>query len=245
MVGEVDAEPVRGVGRLLELQELDSSLDRLHARLQALEGEAEVREARSRLAQSEGRLGELRLALDAVTGEQRRLEGDVDSLERKIAAEQKRLFDGTVANPKELQSIEAEVAGLKGRKSRVEDLLLEQMERREEMEAKLGPVGAEEAGARRLLEEMEQGSARELVEVEAAIHERTAQREELVQEFDPQLLELYGDLRRQKKGVGAAALSDGVCQGCHQKLSPVYLEGLKRTEGIRRCEYCRRILVFA
>ena len=60
---------------------------------------------------------------------------------------------------------------------------------------------------------------------------------------DPELLELYEDLRRQKKGVGVAALVDGVCQGCHEKLSAVELDRLKRTEGIKRCEYCRRILI--
>jgi predicted nucleic acid-binding Zn-ribbon protein len=62
--------------------------------------------------------------------------------------------------------------------------------------------------------------------------------------FDPGLLELYEDLRRQKKGIGAAALVDGVCQGCHQQLSAVDLDRLRRADGIRRCVHCRRILVF-
>jgi alkylation response protein AidB-like acyl-CoA dehydrogenase len=61
--------------------------------------------------------------------------------------------------------------------------------------------------------------------------------------IDPELLELYEDLRPQKKGVAAVALVDGVCQGCHEKLSSVELDRVKRTEGIARCEYCRRILV--
>jgi uncharacterized protein len=180
-----------------------------------------------------------------VAGEQRRLEGDVDSLERRIAAERTRLYDGSVANPKELQSIEAEVEGLASRKARVEDLVLEQMERREGLEARLGPLEVESEEARKQLEAVEEGSARELVEVEKALGEATARREGLVGEFDPDLLELYEDLRRQKKGVAAVALEDGICRGCQQKLSPMYLDGLKRDEGIRRCEYCRRILVYA
>src|SRR5438477_114287 len=81
--------------------------------------------------------------------------------------------------------------------------------------------------------------------IEAALVSRRSEREALGPELDEELLELYEDLRRQKKGIGAAALQDGVCQGCHQKLSALELERLKRTEGIRRCEYCRRILVFA
>ena len=56
-------------------------------------------------------------------------------------------------------------------------------------------------------------------------------------------LELYEELRPQKKGVAAVALIDGVCQGCHEQLSSVYVDRLKRSEGPKRCEHCRRILV--
>jgi predicted nucleic acid-binding Zn-ribbon protein len=63
--------------------------------------------------------------------------------------------------------------------------------------------------------------------------------------IDEELLELYDDLRASKKGVGAAALVDGVCQGCHEKLSALELDKLKKTEGVKRCDYCRRILIDA
>ena len=68
-------------------------------------------------------------------------------------------------------------------------------------------------------------------------------RAEVASAIDEELLELYEDLRRVKKGVGAAALVDGVCQACHEQLSAVELDKLKRSDGIRRCEHCRRILV--
>ena len=68
-------------------------------------------------------------------------------------------------------------------------------------------------------------------------------RASLAATIDPELLELYEDLRRQKKGVGAAALVDGVCQGCHEKLSAVELDHVKHAGGVPRCEHCRRILV--
>jgi len=230
--------------RLLDLQELDLSIDRLSTRLRELEGGEELRLARASLGQAEARLGELRLSMDGVGREQRRLEGDIDSMERKIAAERRRMLDGSVVNPKELQSIEAELRNLESRKSRAEDLVLEQMERGEELRVRLSPLEAEEADARQRLVNVEEGSARELVEVERALGERRAERTTLVHAIDTDLLELYEELRRQKKGIGAAALVDGVCQACHQKLSPMYIDRLKRTEGVRRCEYCRRILVF-
>jgi uncharacterized protein len=243
---ESSTEPneVRGLDVILGLQELDLSIDRLTGRLEALETHEEVRMARARVADAEGRVGEVRLAVDEVATQQRRMENDVDSVGQKIEAERKRLYDGSVANPKELQAIEHEVQSLGDRKSRMEDIVLEHMERREALEERLVPAEAEAAEARRRLAEIEASSARELVEVETELGQRTAERADLVSHVDPELLELYEDLRRQKKGVGAAALIDGVCQGCHQKLSPMYLDRMKRSTGVRRCEYCRRILVW-
>jgi predicted nucleic acid-binding Zn-ribbon protein len=79
--------------------------------------------------------------------------------------------------------------------------------------------------------------------VSRGLGERRAERDALTPALDEELLELYEDLRSAKKGVGAARLVDGVCQGCHQKLSAMELDRIRRTEGIRRCEYCRRILI--
>ena len=85
---------------------------------------------------------------------------------------------------------------------------------------------------------------RELDQVGAELAARRAERDALVTEFDEELLDLYDELRESKHGVGAAAIVDGVCQACHEKLSAVELDRLKRTEGVKRCEYCRRIVVF-
>jgi predicted nucleic acid-binding Zn-ribbon protein len=230
--------------RLLDLQALDLAIDRLRSRLAELESQEDLRQARARVAETDARLAELQLSIDAVAREQRRLESDVDSVEQKIEAERKREFDGSVANPKELQSIEHEVQNLRARKSRMEDDVIEKMEQRELLEAQLPPVQAEATEARQRLAEIERTSAKELVEVERDLADRSAERAALAGHFDEELLELYEDLRRQKKGVAVVELEDGVCGGCHQKLSPMYLDQLKRTEGIRRCEYCRRILVF-
>jgi predicted nucleic acid-binding Zn-ribbon protein len=237
------SESTRGMDRLLELQEMDLSVDRLRARLEDLKSEDQIRTARNRLADVEGRLGLLQLAIDESATAQRRLESDVDSVGRKIEDERKRLYDGSVVNLRELQSIEAEVVSLERRKSRMEDQLLERMEEREGLDERLRPLEAEATEARERLAEIEEGSARELVELERSLDERGAERAALVPGIDEDLLELYEDMRRQKKGVGAVALVDGVCQGCHQKLSPVYLDRLKRESGVRRCEYCRRILI--
>lgn len=234
---------MRGYERLLELQELDLSIDRLEQRRRELEEGTEVAEARRRAEESEERVGELKLALDSVLREENRLDNETTSLDLRIQAEQARLYDGSVANPRELQSIEAEITNLRSRKARLEDEELDQMERREEMESKLPALESQVNEARDRVAEVEGSAERELTDVTATVARHRGERERLVPEFDEDLLDLYESLRSQKRGVGAAALKDGVCQGCHEALSPLARDRLKRTEGIKRCENCRRILV--
>jgi predicted nucleic acid-binding Zn-ribbon protein len=234
---------MKGLDRILHLQELDSSIDRLIARSEELEEGEELRAAALKVQELEDRVGEIRLGLDSQRREQERLETEVASLDAKVGAEERRLYDGSVANPKELASIQAEVSSLRNRKGRIEDEVLEQMERREEMEGRLPPLESELAEARENLANLDSEVAEELGQTKQSLAELRGEREALALEFDEELLELYEDLRAQKRGIGAAALENGVCSGCHQKLSPLELERIKHADGIRRCEYCRRILV--
>ncbi len=231
--------------RLLALQALDLDIDRLRARQRELEAGEELAAARSAVEEAEGRLGELRLALDAVGREVARMEHEVDALTRKAEAEERRLYDGSVGSAKELEAIRHEVENLKGRRSRAEDELLDQMVRREDLEARVAEAERALAVAMERLEAVGGQAAGELARVAAELAERLAAREALALEIDDELLALYEELRAQKKGVGAAALVGGVCQGCHQKLSAMELDRVKHAPGVARCEYCRRILIFA
>jgi len=228
--------------RLLALQELDLAIDRLQARREVLESGDDVRAARRRVEEAEAALGELGLQVAAVDREAKRLEGDAELVGRKADAEDRRMYDGSVANPKELEAIQHEVASLRDRRRRIEDELLERMVEREDLDAKVAAGQAELDSARERLSEVGGQAGEELDRIAADLAARTAERQRMLPEFDEDLLRLYEDLRRSKRGVGAAALIDGVCQGCHQKLSSAEVARLK-TADLKRCEYCDRILV--
>lgn len=236
---------MKGTDKLLALQELDTTATSLNARKTVLESGEDVAAAKARADEVERVLGEFRLQLDEVEREQRRLEFEIDSITQKAAAEEKRMYDGSVSNAKELESMQAEVKNLKDRRTRVEDDLLEKLERREDLEAQVGTTSGELAEAREVFESVGAGSATELQQIVDKLGGLSGERTALTGDIDEELLELYEDLRASKKGVGAAALTGGVCQGCHEKLSALELEKLKKTEGIKRCDYCRRILIDA
>jgi predicted nucleic acid-binding Zn-ribbon protein len=234
---------MQGMDRLLELQATDTAIDRLTARRRALESETEVAAARSEADAAENVLGELGLKIDALGRDQKRIENEVDSLSQKAAAEDRRLYNGSIVNTRELGSLQREIENLKRRRSDREDELLGMMEERERLEASSVLARTESERQRALAEEISASAGAELVQIGVEMKARAAERETLVAAIDPELLELYEDLRAQKKGIGVAALVDGVCQGCHEKLSAMEMDRIKRTEGIRRCEHCRRIVI--
>jgi uncharacterized protein len=236
---------MRGLDRILELQELDSAIDRLDHRREQLEAGEELSALRKEMEEADARLGEIRLASDAVASDSRRLELEIESMNAKLDAEQKRMYDGSIANSKELEALQHEIASLKERRARAEDDLLEQMVRREDLDARAAEAEKDATAARARVEEVGGDAVKELDQIGAELVARQSEREALVPAFDEELLELYDELRESKHGIGAAAIVDGVCQACHEKLSAVELDRLKRTEGVKRCEYCRRIVVFA
>ena len=228
---------------LLDLQEHDTAIDRLRARITALESGSNVAAALAEANEAERVMGELRLKLDELSRDQLRFEHEIDSMSQKAAAEERRLYDGSVANARELDSITHEVSNLKKRRSDREDELLALMEIREELEAQERAAGERSEALRAHVQEVGSVAADELERLRAELMERSQARAALAETVDAEYLELYEDLRPQKKGVAAVALTDGVCQGCHEQLSSVYVDRLKRVEGPKRCEHCRRILV--
>jgi uncharacterized protein len=228
---------------LLDLQELDLTIDRLRARAATLSSGSELDAARREADRAETSLGELRLQLDALDRDGSKVEHEIDSLSQKAAAEQRRMSSGSVANARELESIGHEIENLRRRVSDREDELLAIMERREAVEvaAKEADVVAEQRRAS--VEQVRGASEEELAQVTGDLAAREAERAEVAGRVEPDTLELYEDLRRLKKGVGAAALVGAVCQGCHEQLSAVELDRVRHTDDVPRCEYCRRILV--
>lgn len=231
------------MNRLLEVQEVDIAVLRLEARRRVLEAGEEIEAGRAVVIGNEDAIGELGMRFDQLSSEQRRLEYDIDALSQKAAAEEKRMYDGSVANSKELESMQRDIDNLRQRRSRLEDELLEYMEQREGLETQIAEHRRALAEARATLEQLTSASQDELAEIEVKLTNYAAQRAGLAAGIDEELLELYEDLRAQKKGVGAAALVDGICQGCHERLSSVQLDKLKHGSGIARCDSCRRILV--
>jgi predicted nucleic acid-binding Zn-ribbon protein len=228
---------------LLELQKIDSAIDRLTAKLHNLPEQAELDALEERQRTLESQTGEREASLDEVIARQRKLDTEVENVGLKIAHEEARINSGDVANPRELSSIGAEIESLKRRRIRFEDEDLEVMEEREVIEKELKVLTDE-------LERLRHQVAEAIGKRDAAggqVSEELAKAKERkegwVPRIEPELLAFYDDLRRSKHGVPAAALQGHMCLGCHMQLPAQEVARVRANKGMSRCDECGRILV--
>jgi predicted nucleic acid-binding Zn-ribbon protein len=225
--------------KLYRLQQLDSQLDRIHARLGqievALSEDQAVKEAQKSLDQASRQLEAQRKSL-------RQAEEQVREQRLKIEQTESTLYSGKVRNPKELQDLQNETAALKRYRSTLEDRQIEIMIAVEEAEAS-------QQETRRALEQeqaqFQQKSAeltheQENLEVELARLE--TEREAAARSIEAADLALYNQLRQQRRGIAVAKVSDNACSACGSTLNASLLHAARSPSQIVRCDACGRIL---
>jgi uncharacterized protein len=230
--------------RLLELAHLDAELARLDHRRQALPEVAE-------LARMEARGGELKDAvvvteteLGDLAREQSRAERDVEQVRTRIERDRARLDAGQVSAARELASLQSEIESLRRRQGDLEEVVLDLMERREALDTRLAELTGERDS---LGAEMTAAAARRdaaISEIDDQAAKASGQRDGVAAEVPADLLKLYEQIR-DARGVGAAMLRAGRCEGCHLTLNTVDLNQIRASapDEVLRCEECRRILV--
>ncbi|WP_194291413.1 zinc ribbon domain-containing protein [Cumulibacter manganitolerans] len=230
--------------RLLDLADVDKSLNRLRHERNAIPELKTIEDADRQLAATRGDVVEAQTAQNDLDREIQRLEADIDSVRSRIARNQQRLDSGAVSSAKDVASLEHEMQTLHRRQSTLEDQELELMGRAEELEAQLKEVGS----ARQAVEEIRAGALAERdqkwAESDQTISMTQTQRDAMAATFDSELLALYDKIRA--TGVpGAALMTQRRCGGCRIELAGSELAAVRAAapEEIVRCESCRCIMV--
>lgn len=235
-------EEMRSLEDLLELQSLDSAIDRLLDRRSHLPALAKFRDVHRRLEKLNADIvatEATKRELDLAEGKE---EGEMKLDEDKVRREEQRLFAGVGLTAKDLGHLRDEVAMLRQRISKREDEALALIEQQQAAAASLEGLGAERVTVQAEKAGLEAEIAAEWKLMDDEIARLEARKRDTVPSIDPELLALYEEIRPLKEGVAAAALTDGTCGGCHLKLSAAEQIQVNRSYP-PRCLHCRRILV--
>ncbi|MBK7319768.1 MAG: hypothetical protein IPO36_21330 [Anaerolineales bacterium] len=223
---------------LYRLQQVDRQIDRTRSQLdtirQTLENDAEMRECLKQVETAKA-------AHHRAHHELKSTEVEVEAQKIKIEQAESSLYGGRVQNPKELQDLQKDVASLKKHLSTLEERELEAM-----LAAETADKNLQNANTQLELIQARLGSEHKkliadqstfVMELENLVEEREA----TLAPIDSSLLQIYEDLRQQRRGIAVAEITDNACAACGGTLNSA-IQQSARSQKLVNCPTCGRIL---
>jgi predicted nucleic acid-binding Zn-ribbon protein len=224
---------------LYRLQQIDSQLDLAQTRLQEIETALRENAALQRA------LEDHRAAEENLKGEQQTLyhaEVAVGDQRIKIEQSESMLYSGKVKNPKELQDLQNEVAALKRHLTVLEDRQLESMLTVEEAESTLKNASIVLDDTRARSSENQSRLRGEQSSLVVQVQRLEIERQAAASAIQPQDIDLYEQLRKQRRGVAITRIADKTCSACGTTLTPALIQSAHSPNQLTRCPSCSRIL---
>lgn len=215
-----------------ELKQVEAELGEIPLKRQAIE---------ERLSRDRAHLDAARGALDASQKARKQNEASVQDLEAKRSKYKGQLME--VKTNKEYTAMLHEIEGVERDIKAREDVILEEMEKAEELGAAVKreevDFKAVEAEARRAQSELEAAATR----LGAAAARLRGERDEVAASVPEDARELYARVAKQR-GSGVAEAKDGMCQACHVRMRVQIWVEVRKNEQIFQCESCSRIVFY-
>jgi predicted nucleic acid-binding Zn-ribbon protein len=226
--------------QLYQLQEVDleiESAERALAQVISRIGEsAKVAKVRQQLEQEQKRLEELK-------HQQHAAEWEIDDVVIKLSTAEETLFSGRVKNPKELTNLQQDVDMLKTQRDHLEEKALEVIERVEQSEVSVLKINTQLETLTAEWQDQQKQLSEEKERLEGTLTELKSKRQLLAGEIEPQAVEFYQGLKKDK-GTAVAKVEQGICRGCRISLPTTELQQA-RGGNLVQCSSCGRILFLA
>jgi uncharacterized protein len=230
---------LRKIDTLAQIQDVDTRLDALRTAMAQLQAEIGQRTA---LDRRQAELDAVNKQMHDLRTQQRDLELQVEERRTKMKADETKLYSGKVTSPKELGSLNDEIAQEKRQIGTLEDKLLAIFEQTEVLEAEARQLSTSlESETKTWNARQEQLRAR-LNEAEQDSATLTARRTAVLENVEPAARSTYDSLRRQKGGVAVSLVSQRTCQSCRVSLTASIEQRARIGADLITCPSCGRIL---
>lgn len=226
---------------LYELQKLDIAITRANSEIAALTASAELR---TKYAHGKSALAKAEKTLTSGELEVKDCELRLKSIDEKRNSLEKRMYSGSISNPKELSATEKEIEQLKKQQGELDVRTLELYEQVEASREKLESVTKIVQSIENKLRQVMKHEAQEKARLEADIKELTAKREATASAItNKQVMAKYEAIRKRTSSSGIAKVMEGKCEGCHVSVTSYTISNLWKGTDIQTCENCGRILM--
>ncbi len=229
---------------LLDLQHCDSTLAQLAHRKSHLPERVKLREIENAGVALRAEIAPVQAARTDLARTQKRFEDEAATVADKRADIDRKLYSGSITNPKELQAFQADEDSLDRRRIHLEDEALEVMLQIEPLDAQLVVLFARQTELDAQAADLRVAAAEADVSIDAELAHAGQLRESLAPTIDAELMALYDHLRS-RLNPAVAQLKGFACGGCHLIFPAAEIDAIKHqpVDALVQCEQCSCILV--
>jgi len=224
------------VGQLYQLQQLDLELQNKQQELKKVENQLIDDKA---LAVTESKHASQCEQLGDARRKQKSCEWELEDLQEKVKQIDRKLYDGTTKDAKELVNLGKEVKSLQNQIKTKEDTLLGLMSQVEDLEAKTKTTAEGLEQLKREWQQRQEVFGQKKSELEITLAKLRRDRDELAQQSDREALNTYERLRLTKEEA-VVKVEKGRCLGCHVTVPTSQWQKVKAGDLIQ-CNNCHRI----
>ncbi len=162
--------------------------------------------------------------------------------QEKINGFEKKLYDGSVVSPKEVENLEKEIAMLRALTEKHDERLLELFEEAPAATKEAAGVQAQIDRLNALTEEKRAKAVKRHAEIKAEFEKLRSQRPALAKEVEKDLYAKYEDVRKRTGGTAMADVTEDMrCSNCGMHV-PERQAKMLDDDRLVQCEGCHRIL---
>jgi len=229
------------IEKLLVLQDRDRNLLRTQTELSGVEPQRERAKARANGSQA---------ALDAAKLKAKQIEADKKKLELEVQAQNERIakYSGQQLLTKkneEYRALAHEIETCKGNISKLEDQILELMEKADAAAKEVAAATKVAAEAKKDVDAEVAELGKREVNMKARLAELQANRKDLAAAVEEGALARYERLLKSKGENVIVGIQHSACGGCHMRLPTQVMVACQAQSEINSCPHCGRILYFA
>lgn len=149
----------------------------------------------------------------------------------------------SVKTNKEYQAFLKEIDDIKEKNSKLEDDMIDFLDRIEAAENTLNTKMAEYSELQTRLNVEKETIQKETEEGKRQLEDLDAQLKTVAAGIDGALLATYNKVKAlQNNAIGIVAVIDAVCQGCNMNIPPQMYNELQRGDSLKKCPICDRII---
>lgn len=226
--------------QLYQLQEVDLELDSIEQALMQIA--SQIGESQE-IVSTRNSLESERQNLEELKHQQHSSEWEIDDIGTKLKTLEEKLYGGSIVNPKELANLQHEIDGMKLRRRQIEDKTLDTMDQAETTTAGVTAISSQLKTLEAEWQSQQQRLSADMEQLKAKLSDLEHKRQQLLAGIDPEAVELYHEVKKQK-GAAVAKVERGICCGCRISLPASELQRA-RSAGLTQCSSCGRILFLA